>query len=286
MLGMVLIVKVILPIALFISLSLSCSNNSQCLLFIQASEGTPIQSVDDWFKYAPPKMGEKHWKAGHSAKELAKAWFRDGFARVPAELELLFRSHPITDGVVVEIGIPEKQTPLDDFKGETRNTDLMLSGHTRDARVVVGIEAKADEPFGNLIAEELEKSKQKPTSKVPDRIDLLSRSIFGRPVDEGISQLRYQLLHGVAAALIEAKERNAGAAVFVGYEFLSDSVKAENVERNASDFEKFIHALPECENVDVRTGILIGPVRVPGGKYVPGDVPLLIGKVTTDLRKK
>jgi len=286
MIGIVLMVKVILPLALFILLSLSCSNNSQCLLLIQASDGTPIKSVNDWFKYAPPKRGEEQWKDGRSAKELAKAWFRDGFARVPAELELLFRSHPITDSLVVEMGIPEKQTPLDDFKGETRNTDLMLFGHTRDARVVVGIEAKADEPFGNLIAEELEKSKQNPASRVPERIDLLSGSIFGRPVDKKIAQLRYQLLHGVAAVLIEAKEQKAGVAVFVVYELLSDCVRPENIDRNASDFEKFIHSLPKCENADVRTGILIGLVRVPGGKFVPGDVPLLIGKATTDLRKK
>jgi len=277
---------IIIFVALILIFGCGCSCFSVPSLRIEASDGTTIKSVDDWFKYAPPKRGEEHWKDGRSAKELAKAWFRDGFTRVPAELELLLRSHSLTDCLTVEKGIPEKKTPLDDFKGETRNTDLMLSGHTIDGLVVVGIEAKADEPFGNLIGEELEKSKQNPASKVPERIDLLSRSIFGRPVDEEIAQLRYQLLHGVAAALIEAKEQNAGAAVFVVCEFLSDSVRAENIERNASDFEKFIHALPECESADVRTGTLIGPIYVPGGEHVPRNVPLLIGKVTTNLRKK
>ena len=30
-----------------------------------------IRSVEDWFEYAPPKKGERHWKDGRSAKELA-----------------------------------------------------------------------------------------------------------------------------------------------------------------------------------------------------------------------
>jgi len=55
-------------------------------LLIQSSDGKPIRSIDDWFNLAPPKKGRKQWKDGRSAKELAKAWFRTGRAKVPEEL--------------------------------------------------------------------------------------------------------------------------------------------------------------------------------------------------------
>lgn len=31
-----------------------------------------INSLDEWFQYAPPAKGENHWKDGRSAKELEK----------------------------------------------------------------------------------------------------------------------------------------------------------------------------------------------------------------------
>ena len=38
--------------------------------------GHEILSVEDWFKYAPPKKGELQWKDKRSAKELAQSWFQ------------------------------------------------------------------------------------------------------------------------------------------------------------------------------------------------------------------
>ena len=44
-------------------------------------------------------------------------------------------------------------TELDDFRGEPRNNDMVLLGDAAGRRIVVGLEAKADEPFGDIIAE-------------------------------------------------------------------------------------------------------------------------------------
>jgi hypothetical protein len=48
-----------------------------------AKSGNEINSVEDWFRCAPPKMGKLHWKDGRSAKELAQSWFRLGVPKPP-----------------------------------------------------------------------------------------------------------------------------------------------------------------------------------------------------------
>lgn len=249
---------------------------------IQTSGGIPIHSVEDWFRLAPPKKGIKHWKDGQSAKELAKAWFKTGVPRVPEDLKALFQSHPATQYLVIEIGIPEMATHLDNFGGEQRNHDLILVGHVGGIRTLVAVEAKADEEFG-LAIQEYRTSKLGTSSKVPERVDLLLGSIFGRPIDEELGRLRYQLLHGLGGALIEAKGQGAAQAVFVVHEFISDKINQDKVDRNAADFERFVRTFPGWEETTIRAGTLIGPIQVPGGKFVPRDIPVLIGKATTNL---
>jgi hypothetical protein len=83
--------------------------------------------------------------------------------------------------------------------------------------------------------------------------------------------------------LIEAKNRGADQAVFVVHEFISDKVEQDKVDQNAADFERFVRTFPRWEESTVRPGTLIGPIQVPGGKFVPGDIPILIGKATTNL---
>jgi len=39
-------------------------------------DGREIRTVDQWFELAPPKAGRKHWVAGRSALECARAWSR------------------------------------------------------------------------------------------------------------------------------------------------------------------------------------------------------------------
>lgn len=253
-----------------------------CPLAIHNSDGQSIHSVEDWFKYAPPKEREKHWVCGRSAKELAKAWFRTGEAKVPQELEMLLKSYSGTQDLIMEEVIPEKKIKLDEFGGEPRNGDLVLTGKAKEARVVVGIEAKADEPFGPIIQDYLNEKKDT-RSKVPDRIKLLLLSIFRRAVDEKLGKLRYQLLHGLAGTLIEAKDQKASLALFVVHEFISNKVDAERVRQNALDFENFVKAFPGHEKDIISPGKLVGPIKVPGGQYVPKDFSFLIGKVVTHL---
>jgi hypothetical protein len=248
---------------------------------ILGRQGQQIRSVDEWFRYAPPKMGSKHWKDGRSAKELAKAWLKTGVPRMPDEFAALLRSQASTMDFVVETAFPERITGLHAFGGGPRNHDLILLGRAGERRVLVSVEAKADESFGELIREELRTAK--PSSKVPDRIDLLSQSIFGRPIDPALGNLRYQLVHGLAGTLIEARNQKASLAVFVVHEFISSQTRSDEVDRNHADFAAFVRAFPEMGGVAVRSGKLIEGITVPGGRYVPNDIPVLVGSVASKL---
>lgn len=250
---------------------------------IQNSNNDQIHSVEEWFKFAPPKRGIYHWKDGRSSKELAKAWFRTGKPQIPEELNALLKSHSDVSSIDVDLAMPEVKTPLDNFFGETRNHDLILIGHSDTARVLIGIEAKADESFGETIKNYLT-SKEGTSSNAPRRIKFLSQSIFGYAVDEQIGNLRYQLLHGLGGTLIEAKNHQATKAIFVIYEFTSSQTKPRNLERNRNDFEKFIQALPIPKQDTFHLGKLFGPIDFPGGEFVPGNIPAYIGKISVSLK--
>lgn len=241
--------------------------------------GQQIHSVDDWFRLAPPKMGIRHWKDGRSAKEQAKAWLKTGIPKMPHPLKALLNSHLATTSFVADVAIPEMTTLLDHFGGESRNHDLVLLGYAGTHKILISVEAKADEPFGKTIHKEL--ALASPHSNVPGRIQLLSNSIFGRSIDTELGELRYQLLHGLAGALIEAKNQKAELAIFIVHEFISSQTNPKNVARNNTDFKKFIRAFPGLRAVTITQGKLIEGIIIEGGQYVPSDIPVLIGKAAS-----
>ena len=113
-------------------------------------------------------------------------------------------------------------------------------------------------------------------------LNLLCQALFGETLSEfpPLAELRYQLLTGVAGALIEAGKQRADIGLFVVHEFLSNEVKQEKVQENLKDLVKFIQLLPGCSKVEIKEEQLIGPIRVPGGEYVPSSIPLYVGKVS------
>ena len=229
---------------------------------------------------APPKMGARHWQDGRSAKELAKAWFATGKPRMPKDLAKAFESYPLTSAFFPELGIPEYITRLDNFKGEHRNHDMILIGHSGRNKLLVSIEAKADETFGDIISK---KGSTNPRSNIYKRIDLLSLAIFGRTINEHIGKLHYQLLTGIAGTLIEAKKRQADYAIFVVHEFLSQGLNFVRISQNAEDLDNFVSFLSGKKDIRLSYGTLTEIGYAKGGKFVPSKIPLLIGKVATKL---
>ena len=234
----------------------------------------PIESVESWFELAPPKEGLRQWVDQRSAKELAKAFCGSGAVIVPDELIEMFNSNSSLGPIEMIEAWPEHKIALDSFRGETRNADLAAIAKGSNGTIALTLEAKADEAFGETVGTVLAGASER--SNVPARIEALARAIFGRQAT-AVSDLRYQLLHGVAASLILAAEQRAKAAVFVVLEFHGPSCSNDNLQRNARDLDKFIALLGHSAE-RLRVGRLSGPFMVPGGGTIPVGVPLFVGK--------
>ena len=204
---------------------------------------------------------------------------------MPTDLISLLNNHTDLANLDIIEGIPEHKIPLDNFRGETRNADLVLVAKRADTKVSINIEAKADEPYDTTVADKLKSVAKKPKSKIPDRINLLCRSLFGETPESNpkLLDLRYQLLTGCAGALIEASKIGAGVAVFVVHVFISDSLDDEKVRLNDSDFVRFLEYLCNGHSGNVCDGALIGPLSVPGGRFVSSEMHLYVGKIKTEV---
>jgi hypothetical protein len=223
--------------------------------------------------------------------ELARAWFADVEATVPRDLQVLLDGHDATRGVRFATAFPERETPLDDL-GKGRQHDMILCGRAGDRSIVVAIEAKADESFGSRIASCLRiadrennraKESGRLASRLPERIDRLSRIVFGRPVDQGIGRLRYQLLHGIAGTLLEAGRLGATQAAFVVHEFTGTGTRANRLLTNQQDLDAFLRALGAGVDDTVTPGKLIGPFFLNGPDAELNRLALFVGKTRTVL---
>lgn len=243
-------------------------------MIIKGKNGNEINSIEDWFKYAPPARGTGQWKDYRSAKELAKSWFRHGGAQIPEELSELLNNNTATKKLKIKYVLPEKETRLDNY-GKGRTHDLILIGENENENILIAIEAKVDEPFGELISKYLKKTNSK--SNIPLRIEQLNKSLFRVKPS---SDLRYQLLHSIAGTLIEAKAHNASMAIFVVHEFCSSSSNPIKRKRNQDDLNEFVSSLLTKTTL-VESNDLIGPIKIPGSTLIPWEISLYIGKIIT-----
>lgn len=245
--------------------------------------GHEIRSIEDWFSYAPPKMGKRHWKDGGSAKELARSWFRMGFACPPEEMRQLHENFFRTT-IVFHKAEPECVIKLDDFAREHRNCDLVVHCDVGSKHVVINVEAKAQEPFGDVIGKYYDRMNGS-ASRVPERIRQLSQALFGRVPDEAIRKLRYQVLHAAAATLIETAANKAELGLLLVHKFRSASLDKDKLIQNSIDWENFVHTFPELATAQIERNQILGPVSVPGRGRVPQSVPLYLGKLVTEVEK-
>jgi hypothetical protein len=262
------------------------------------ARNAPINSTDDWYRLAPPRGGKRHWKVGRSALELARAWCpAPGGPTPPRELVTLLASHPLSCDIAFADaeGTPELRVPLDSFDGEPRNTDLALVALTAarpPVRVAISVEAKADESFGQRVlgavrAAERRRAAGKP-SNGDERARRLAVALFGPGAasDPAVDALRYQLLTATAGALAFARQRRADVAVLVVHEFVDPAgtrTRRARLAANANDLDAFVTRLSDGRCTRVVVGQHAGVFVVPGNAHIPGDIPLLLGKVTRDI---
>jgi hypothetical protein len=218
---------------------------------------------------------EYQWKPERSAMELAKAWFRQSEPSPPEELSQLLHSSERLTTLKLLRGIPERVTSLPE-SGEGRNHDLWLLGWTQQEQVTICIEAKTDEPFGNVTVAEYRRSANKrreagEATRVPERITkLLSLVPAG---DNRWDNVRYQLLAAICGTAIQAQRDGSALAVFVVHEFHTRKTTTDKISANAKDFNAFMAAITGSQG-SIVAGMLYGPVSV-------GGVNCLIGKTIT-----
>ena len=190
-----------------------------------------IHTVEDWFRIAPPKMGASQWVDGRSAKELAK-YIVASKGNVPDEIDKIIPAELQGDGKFDWFA--EKITDFDESfgSGEGRHHDMVMMNDL----VVVGIEAKADEPLDKPVGAWVNGDNR------TKRINAMCNLIFGRDYKPEIDdKLRYQLFSGLAGLLVEARNNDIESAIFV---ILTIKVKGhyddKNIERNENDIAKFL----------------------------------------------
>ena len=155
---------------------------------------------------------------------------------------------------------------------------------------VIAVEAKADEPFGETVAEALasavERRLENPRSNGVQRIvDLATALLSVRERDEPrLGVLRYQLLTATAGALAEAERKSARRVILLVHEFITDLTSDEKHQANAVDLDRFARRIFRGGPPGVLAGHLYGPASVPGQPLLASPAQLFVGKAIRNLR--
>lgn len=192
-----------------------------------------IATLNDWFRFSPPMGGEKQWKDGRSAKELAR-YITSALPNVPAEIEKKL-SHFVSSDSAFEWAA-EYVTDFashDLGRGEGRNHDAIMVND----EIFVGIEGKADESLGSqYVGTALNGASE----NKKHRIDGMIHMLYGDSPDVH-KDIRYQLVTAACATLLEAKIRGLKKAMMMVIVFKkSGCFSEEKVANNDKDIQYFL----------------------------------------------
>ena len=205
-----------------------------------------------------------HWKKGHSAQELAVAWFKakDG---IPCTVRNVLESCTECASIELIDGFFEQEVDLR-TAGRNSQTDLMVLASWGNELGIVAVEGKVDEPFGELVSDWNDGSdgKRKRLLGLCATLGLNTNQVGG---------LRYQLLHRTASAVYEAQRYRAHRAIMLVHSF-------SPTKRWFDDFARFSDAmgmsikLPDtvsplklCEKISLRIAWVSDILR----SYILGD---------------
>jgi len=169
----------------------------------------PIGGIADWQKLVEQRQ-KSHWKPGKSAHATGHSWFNAN-PELPREINALL------GGAELLAATPEHETPLAG-RGTGSVSDVLAFVNMRGARCAVTVEGKVDEKFGDTVEAWLKKastegSRNNRTKRLNGIYDELGLT------NPDAAQIRYQLLHRAAAAVIEAKRFNADCAAMIVQSF-------------------------------------------------------------------
>jgi len=156
---------------------------------------------------------ELHWKPGRSAYQSAESWMKGSLREaggLPRTVRCTLDRAEEWVGAEMVAGFFEHATPLDTLKGPSSN-DVLAVCRLPDSLGVMAVEAKAGETFGELVSV---------WNTSPGRASRLgwACSLFGVE-PSACNELRWQLFHRTASAVIEAKRFHARHAVMMVHDF-------------------------------------------------------------------
>ena len=163
----------------------------------------PTVGPNDWQRLlADP---EKQWKRGYSAMATALSW--QAANGLPPEIAELLGGSP-----ELLLAIPEHKVALPGGRRESQ-CDVFALVRASDETIAIAIEAKVNEPFGPTVGEWMVNASKGKVERMHFICDLLGLNAL--PPDE----LRYQLFHRTAAAVLEAKRFKTDRAAMVVQSF-------------------------------------------------------------------
>ena len=253
--------------------------------------GIALTSLEAWQTHAGPKSSDQ-WVNDRSAKEVARAWLETGGMNLPEEVSSALVNHEAFGPVQTWQAEPEAKLRFDNFAGEPRNSDLVVHAQGPHGPFLMTVEAKADESFGETVAETLAAAVDRylvnNRSNGITRIKQLAEALLGprQKGDPPLKDIRYQLLTACAGTLCEAQRRGYSRALMLIQEFVTVKTSDNMHTRNADDLNTFVKRLSHGSVTAIRSGGIYGPFLVPGAPLVSAKVPLFVGKVTRNLRTK
>lgn len=223
-----------------------------------------INNPNEWKRIAPPMGGDKQWKPGRSAMELAN-YMTKTLPNMPSEIEEVLLNFT---NVNAEFDwAAEYVTKLTSFglgRGEGRNHDAFLW----NSDVVVGIEGKADEPLGSEYIRDALKSES--VNKLHRLQGMVEMLFSGKPEAHG--NIRYQLVTASVATILEATKRNVKNAVLLVIVFKKPGYNEDPIPKKYFSEEKI-----QKNNEDIEAFIKETKAKEQNGMYL---IPTAYGKET------
>jgi hypothetical protein len=168
--------------------------------------GRPLGTPHDARAYLADPI--KHWKPDHSALQLAEAWI--GAGGIPDDVRAVLDRSDVYSGCELVEGLFEREVALG-TPGRASQTDLLVLVCLAKGYGVIAVEGKAREPFGPVV-----RTWNDGPGKQARLDDLCAR--LGLDASR-TGDLRYQLLHRAASALIEAERYGAREALMLVHSF-------------------------------------------------------------------
>jgi len=178
---------------------------------------------------------DRQWKRGYSAFETAVSWeyTSKSTSGLPARIEELLRENRYGDPVLM-FAVAEHKVALEGGNAASQS-DVWAIVKTSLGMLSLTVEAKAKETFGDEILEKWFTAGRSEKSQINRRKRWEDIQKY-LPKSDSFLQVRYQMLHRCAAAVIEAKRFGFLHAAFVVQAF-------DTPDESFQDYAAFCQAL-------------------------------------------